>query len=160
MRWGFPLIGLVPVVLSLFVALSRMMAQGQEPTGTVEPEVFLPIMLKELTPTPSPSPQPEPVIRISGRVTKADGSGFADVEIYAGMFCYIGSQPDVFVAKTGADGYYEGTLACPFGHDETYHVNAVYPGRVFRTENPCWRDYGYCMSKTANFTEVNPGSKR
>lgn len=149
-RWVLILISFLLVFLISTSVSSRMQVQGQVPTETIELDVYLPILLNDPTPTP------DPVMHISGRVTKADGSGLANVEIYAGMFC---RPPDdvsqaVFVAKTGPDGYYQGEINCPFDHDETFYVTARLTGYVFAPELSCWRTYGACPSHIADFSGI------
>jgi hypothetical protein len=121
---------------------------GWAAVETLEPEVYLPILL--LNPTSTPIP----VMNLSGRVTKADGSGMANVEIYAGMFCWPDPNPQILVAKTGSDGFFQGEINCPFDHDETFYVTARLSGYAFTPELSCWRTYGYCPSHQVDFTEV------
>jgi len=106
--------------------------------------VYLPVVIGGATSTP------EPQIHIYGRVSMEDGTGMADVGIYAGVTCMPGLAGSL-VATTDQEGYYEGETDCPFGHDETMRVFAVLEGYTFVPELDCWRTYGYCPGRQTDF---------
>jgi hypothetical protein len=61
--------------LVLFSAASMRQGEGRAAEVTLTPEVYLPFAFFDPTSTPAP------VIHLSGRVTRADGSGFEGVEV-------------------------------------------------------------------------------
>ena len=97
-----------------------------------------------------------PRMHIWGRVTLADGTGLANIEIMSGVV-YWYTAP--VVAQTDANGYYDALIECPYDHDETMGVCPVSEYYTFEPPAASWRSYGECPGTQADFVATPVNSK-
>ena len=144
------------IIIGMSLLASPFMPGIQEKSLVVAKQdmdwiLYLPMIINS-----EPPPDESYTIHIWGRVTLADGTGLANIDICSGV-TYWSSCHEPIVTRTDWDGYYDALIPCPFDHDETMSLCPKSETYAFTPEVKALRTYGSCPDLHADFVGTPKG---